>query len=327
MSFCGTEIIRDRHDRPIYTKTAGQQRLVDAINSNDIIFVNGPSGTGKTAIATWVGISGLDDGIYERLVLTRPVVTGGEELGFLPGGLDEKIAPYMQPLYDAISLIKGRREKPEDAIKKMPVLTDKEKRSKKKSKKNVEEAFSNNDFYSKIQVCPLAYIRGSTLAKSFIVCDEFQNTTIAQMKMMLTRLGRDSKMVICGDSNQTDLPEKVESGFMHAQNLLKGVPRIGYVTLGVDDIVRHRLIKEIILRYERPDYKPNFTTDEEEFRKFPSHTWNRDREGIDFSPIDEDDDSHNDDDDLCKACGGTGYDDNGDVCKYCKGTGLEPIER
>ena len=254
-------------------------------------------------------------------------MTGGEELGFLPGGLDEKIAPYMQPLYDAISLIKGRREKPEDAIKKMPVLTDKEKRSKKKSKKNVEEAFSNNDFYSKIQVCPLAYIRGSTLAKSFIVCDEFQNTTIAQMKMMLTRLGRDSKMVICGDSNQTDLPEKVESGFMHAQNLLKGVPRIGYVTLGVDDIVRHRLIKEIILRYERPDYKPNSATYEDDFRKFPSHTWDRDREGYDFSPTDEEDDSHNDDDDLCKACGGTGYDDNGDVCKYCKGTGLEPIER
>lgn len=326
MSFCGTEIIRDRHDKPIYTKTAGQQRLVDVINSNDIIFVNGPSGTGKTAIATWVGISGLDDGIYERLVLTRPVVTGGEELGFLPGGLDEKIAPYMQPLYDAISLIKGRREKPEDAIKKMPVLTDKEKRSKKKSKKNVEEAFSNNDFYSKIQVCPLAYIRGSTLAKSFIVCDEFQNTTIAQMKMMLTRLGRDSKMVICGDSNQTDLPEKVESGFMHAQNLLKGVPRIGYVTLGVDDIVRHRLIKEIILRYERPDYKPNSATYDDDFRKFPSHTWDRDREGYDFSPTDEDD-GPNDDDDLCKACGGTGYDDNGDVCKYCKGTGLEPIEK
>ena len=326
MSFCGTEIIRDRHDRPIYTKTAGQQRLVDVINSNDIIFVNGPSGTGKTAIATWVGISGLDDGIYERLVLTRPVVTGGEELGFLPGGLDEKIAPYMQPLYDAISLIKGRREKPEDAIKKMPVLTDKEKRSKKKSKKNVEEAFSNNDFYSKIQVCPLAYIRGSTLAKSFIVCDEFQNTTIAQMKMMLTRLGRDSKMVICGDSNQTDLPEKVESGFTHAQNLLKGVPRIGYVTLGVDDIVRHRLIKEIILRYERPDYKPNSATYEDDFRKFPSHTWDRDREGYDFSPTDEDD-RPEDDDDLCKACGGTGYDDNGDVCKYCKGTGLEPIEK
>jgi phosphate starvation-inducible PhoH-like protein len=322
MSFCGTEIIRDRHDRPIYTKTEGQQRLVDAINSNDIIFVNGPSGTGKTAIATWVGIAGLDDGAYERLVLTRPVVTGGEELGFLPGSLDEKIAPYMQPLYDAISLIKGRREKPEDTIKKMPVLTDKEKRSKKKSKKNVEESFSNNDFYSRVQVCPLAYIRGSTLSKSFIVCDEFQNTTIAQMKMMLTRLGKDSKMIICGDSNQTDLPPKVTSGFMHAQNLLRGVPRIGYVTLGIDDIVRHRLIKEIILRYEVPGYKPNTSIHEDDFSKVPSHTWERDREGYDFEPTDDDEE-----DELCKACGGTGVDDDGEVCKYCKGTGLEPIEQ
>lgn len=325
MNFSGQEIIRDRHDRPIYTKTEGQQRLVDAINSNDIIFVNGPSGTGKTAIATWVGIAGLDDGIYERLVLTRPVVTGGEELGFLPGSLDEKIAPYMQPLYDAISLIKGRREKPEDAIKKMPVLTEKEKRAKKKAKKNVEEVFSNNDFYSKVQVCPLAYIRGSTLAKSFIVCDEFQNTTIAQMKMMLTRLGKDSKMVICGDPNQTDLPAKVVSGFMHAQRLLKGVPRIGYVTLGIDDIVRHKLIKEIILRYEVPGYKPNSAyrdhdPDADEFRTVPSHTWERDEEGYDFSRDDADDD------DICQSCGGSGVDENGDLCKYCNGTGYEPVE-
>ncbi len=325
MHFSGQEIIRDRHDRPIFTKTEGQQRLVDAIKSNDIIFVNGPSGTGKTAIATWVGIAGLDDGLYERLVLTRPVVTGGEELGFLPGSLDEKIAPYMQPLYDAISLIKGRREKPEDAIKKMPVLTEKEKRAKKKSKKNVEEVFSNNDFYSKVQVCPLAYIRGSTLAKSFIVCDEFQNTTIAQMKMMLTRLGKDSKMIICGDVNQTDLPDRVQSGFKHAQTLLRGVPRIGFVTLGIEDIVRHKLIKEIILRYEVPGYKPNsacrdYDPDADEFRKVPAHSWERDEEGYDFSRDDEEDD------DICKSCGGSGVDDNGDLCKYCNGTGYEPVE-
>lgn len=316
MNFCGTEIIRDRKDRPIYTKTEGQQRLVDTILSNDIIFVNGPSGTGKTAIATWLGIAGLDDGLYERLVLTRPVVTGGEELGFLPGSLDEKIAPYMQPLYDAISLIKGRREKPDDAIKKMPVLTEKEKRAKKKSKKAVEESFSNLDFYSRVQVCPLAYIRGSTLAKSFIVCDEFQNTTVAQMKMMLTRLGKDSKMVICGDPNQTDLPSKVTSGFLHAQQLLKGVPRIGYVTLGIDDIVRHRLIKEIILRYEVPDYKPNTVMHEDSFSRIPSHTWERDREGYDFDV----------EDDSCKSCGGTGYDEHDEICRYCNGTGIEPIE-
>lgn len=342
MQFSGQEIIRDRHDRPIYTKTVGQQRLVDAINSNDIIFVNGPSGTGKTAIATWIGIAGLDAGAYERLVLTRPVVAGGEELGFLPGSLDEKVAPYMQPLYDAISLIKGRREKPEDAIKKMPVLTNKEKKAKKKSKDS-EEAFSNNDFYSKVQVCPLAYIRGSTLAKSFIVCDEFQNTTIEQMKMMLTRLGKDSKMVICGDPNQSDLPKKVRSGFVHAQGLLRGVPRIGFVTLGIDDIVRHRLIKEIICRYEVPNYKPNSLTDNskeaaayQEMRKHISHTWRLDKEGYDFSEVELDETEteytesdgtvEDPNDGLCRECGGTGVDDFGHVCRFCKGTGLEPVE-
>lgn len=183
MEFRGQEIIRDRNDRPIYTKTPGQEELVKAIRENDIIFVNGPSGTGKTAVATWLGIAGIDDGTYDRLVLTRPVVTSGEELGFLPGGLDEKIAPYMQPLYDAISLIKGRRKSPEELVQEMPVLTAKEKkriRAENKEKKLAQ--MSNSAFYDKIQVCPLAFIRGSTLARSYIVCDEFQNTTKMQMK-------------------------------------------------------------------------------------------------------------------------------------------------
>lgn len=327
--FSGQEIIRDYKDRPIYTKTEGQQKLVDAINSNDIIFVNGPSGTGKTAIATWVGIAGLDDEVYERLVLTRPVVAGGEELGFLPGSLDEKVAPYMQPLYDAISFIKGRRTKPEETIKKMPVLTNKEKGSRKKSKHAVDEAFSNHDFYAKVQVCPLAYIRGSTLSKSYIVCDEFQNTTIAQMKMMLTRLGKDSKMVICGDPNQSDLPDKVVSGFVHAQKLLKGVPRIGFVTLNIDDIVRHKLIKEIICRYEIPDYKKNSMTesvsDYDEMKRHTPHTWCPDKDGYDFDAVDDDDDEGSSDN-FCRECGGTGVDDYGKVCRFCNGTGLEPVE-
>lgn len=325
----GQEIIRDRHDRPIYTKTQGQDELVHAIKTHDIIFVNGPSGTGKTAIATWLGIAGMDRGDYERLVLTRPVVTGGEELGFLPGSLDEKIAPYMQPLYDAISLIKGRRVTPEEQVKKMPVLTGKEKRAKKKCK-DLEETFSNNDFYSKIQVCPLAYIRGSTLAKSFIVCDEFQNTTEAQMKLMLTRLGRESKMVICGDAAQCDLPERVRSGFVDALTRLKGVPRIAFVELGVEDIVRHKLIKDIILKYERPEEFNRDGDDSDEFRKIPSHTWERDHEGYDFSDDDLDDtedgtlDETADDRDYCPECGGTGVDDHENVCPECHGTGLIP---
>ncbi|MGX8691956.1 MAG: PhoH family protein [Eubacteriales bacterium] len=320
-NFCGQEIIRDRHNRPIYTKTQGQDNLVEAIKKNDIIFVDGPSGTGKTAIATWLGIAGMDSGNYEKLVLTRPVVTGGEELGFLPGSLDEKIAPYMQPLYDAISLIKGRRVKPEEQVKQMPTLTAKEKRAKRKDK-NLDEIFSNNDFYSKVQVCPLAYIRGSTLQKSFIVCDEFQNTTVSQMKLMLTRLGRDSKMVICGDAQQCDLGDRADSGFVHALGLLRGVPRIGFVTLGVDDIVRHRLIKDIILKYERPGYKPS--GDADEFSKVPSHTWERDAEGYDFSE-DEEPDENADDRDYCPDCGGTGVDDSERVCSTCKGTGLVDV--
>lgn len=327
MNFSGQEIIRDRNNKPIYTKTPGQDLLVDTIRNNDIIFVNGPSGTGKTAIATWIGINGLDDGIYEHLILTRPVVSGGEELGFLPGGLDEKIAPYMQPLYDAISTIKGRREKPEEQVKQMPVLSAKEKKEKRKSKKTEEIHTSNNDFYSKVQVCPLAFIRGSTLSKSYIVCDEFQNTSIMQMKMMLTRLGKDSKMIICGDKNQCDLPARMTSGFGHAQDLLKGVPRVGFVNLGVDDIVRHKLIKEIILRYEVPDYKKNsaYKSDSasEAYYKTPTHTWERDPEGVDFDPVDDDD--FDDGMDYCPECGGCGVDDYNKPCKLCGGKGLLPL--
>lgn len=321
MNFCGQEIIRDFHDRPIYTKTPGQDELVETIKKNDIIFVDGPSGTGKTAIATWMGVNGIDDGVYEHLVLTRPVVSGGEELGFLPGSLDEKVAPYMQPLYDAISFVKGRRTKPEDQVKQMPVLSNKEKRAKKGKK--ADECFSNSDFYTKVQVCPLAFIRGSTLSRSFIVCDEFQNTTVAQMKMMLTRLGKDSKMVICGDRNQCDLDDKVESGFSHAWKILRGMGRVGFVTLGVDDIVRNRLIKELILRYEVPGYKPNSynSEDEDAFKKIPAHTWERDEDGYDFSN-DEDDEDEAVDGEYCPDCGGTGVDDHEGICPTCHGTGL-----
>jgi phosphate starvation-inducible PhoH-like protein len=291
----GSEIIRTKHGEPIYAKTEGQQRLVEAIANNDIIFVNGPSGTGKTAISTWLGIAGIDRGIYKHLVLTRPVVTSGEEIGFLPGTMDEKVAPYMEPLYSAISLIKGRRdEKPVESKEQLPVdLSTKEKR-KKRAEKKVEAVEEHKSFYDIVQVCPLAFIRGSTLASSFIVCDEFQNTTIAQMKTMLTRLGRNSKMVICGDSEQCDLPERAESGFTHAMNLLKGVRRIGFVELGVEDIVRHRLIRDIILRYERPGYTERPRTEDEIGREMirRTHTpgWRPDPEGFDFSTDGLDDD-------------------------------------
>ena len=288
--FRGTEIIRTRKGKPIYARTEGQQALVDAISSNDIVFVNGPSGTGKTAIATWLGIAGIDSGFYDRLVLTRPVVTSGEELGFLPGTMDEKVAPYMQPLYDAISLIKGGRDE-KLAEPEMPQMLSAKEKKRLRAERKDEDARERKSFYDLVQVCPLAYIRGSTLANSFIVCDEFQNVTISQMKTMLTRLGRNSKMVICGDSQQCDLPRGAESGFSHAMNLLKGLRRVAFVELGVDDIVRHRLIKDIILRYERPGYD-RVSLPEEDAREYMrrSHMpgWIPDEEGYDFREDDLD---------------------------------------
>lgn len=289
--FRGTEIIRTRKGKPIYAQTEGQQALVDAISSNDIIFVNGPSGTGKTAISTWLGIAGIDRKEYERLVLTRPVVTSGEELGFLPGTMNEKVAPYMQPLYDAISLIKGARdEKLAEPEAMQKLIPSKEKKRLRAERKN-EGIPERKNFYDLVQVCPLAYIRGSTLANSFIVCDEFQNVTVPQMKTMLTRLGRNSKMVICGDSKQCDLPDKVQSGFTHAINLLKGVRRVGFVELGIEDIVRHRLIRDIIIRYERPEMQ-HLSSPEKEAKDYVDRThfpgWILDKEGFDFSEDDID---------------------------------------
>lgn len=291
--FTGSEIIRTKHGSPIYAKTEGQQRLVEAIANNDIIFVNGPSGTGKTAISTWLGIAGIDRGIYERLVLTRPVVTSGEEIGFLPGTMDEKVAPYMEPLYSAISLIKGRRdERPAEPREQLPVDLSSKEKKRRKAEKKTEEAETRKSFYDLVQVCPLAFIRGSTLAKSFIVCDEFQNTTIAQMKTMLTRIGRGSKMVICGDSQQCDLPEHVESGFTHAMRLLRGLKRVAFVELGIDDIVRHGLIKNIILRYERPEEAGKLSVEESAMdyvKKTHTPGWQAETDGIDFSDDGEDD--------------------------------------
>ena len=301
--FRGAEIIRTRKGKPIYARTEGQQALVDAISANDIIFVNGPSGTGKTAIATWLGISGIDAGVYERLVLTRPVVTSGEELGFLPGTMDEKVAPYMQPLYDAISLIKGGRDEKLSEPEQLPQMLSAKEKKRLRAERKEEDARERKSFYDLVQVCPLAYIRGSTLANSFIVCDEFQNVTVSQMKTMLTRLGRNSKMVICGDSQQCDLPSKVTSGFTHAIELLRGVRRVGFVELDVEDIIRHKLIKDIILRYERPELQ-RLSSPEEEAKDYMNKThfpgWNPEEDGVDFSedyledePAQEDIDAEN----------------------------------
>lgn len=260
--FNGDVIIKDKHGKQLRAITRGQQELLVALDQNDIIFVNGPAGTGKTVVATWYGIDGIDRGDYEHLVLTRPIVEAGEELGFLPGTFEEKVAPYMQPLYEAIEVVKGKRITPEMASHiESHSKPDISKYRKKKISKGEQDAQpykkveSNEDFYRKVNVCPLAYLRGSTKAKSFIILDEAQNVTKTQMKLMLTRLGYGSKLVICGDINQSDLERKSDSGFRQAQQILQGVHGIGFVTFGVDDIVRHKLIRDIIIRYEKTDRK------------------------------------------------------------------------
>ena len=264
--FHGTPIIEDKHGKILRPITRGQQYLLEAIEQNDIIFVNGPAGCGKSAIATWYGIAGIDSGEYDNLVLTRPILEAGENLGFLPGTFEEKVAPYMQPLYDFISMIKGPNPisagNPKDHPTQYPVSTYKKKKAgnykddKYKTEyavTPVERKSSNEDFYKKVNVCPLAYLRGTTKSRSFMLLDEAQNTTKQQMQLLLTRMGQGSKLVITGDIAQSDLERKSDSVFRHAQQILKGVHGIAMVTLGIEDICRHKLVKDIIIRYSKSE--------------------------------------------------------------------------
>ena len=322
--FHGTPIIEDKHGKTLRPITRGQQELLEAMESNDIVFVNGPAGTGKTVIATWYGIAGIDSGAYDQLVLTRPIVEAGEELGFLPGTFEEKVAPYMQPLYEAIEVVKGKRVTTEmdstlGATAPQSSYRDKKGMLKKKpaSKDNNIRTPRNDDFYKKVNVCPLAYLRGSTKSKSFIILDEAQNVTTTQMKLMLTRLGYGSKLVICGDINQSDLERSSQSGFREAQQLLDGVEGIGFVTLDVDDIVRHKLIRDIIIRYENKHNKRNRgdvfdnrfdrETDQENYRDMRNYDLDDDDDDDDDDDIEGEDDGYEDE-----------YDDTPDVIKPIK---------
>ena len=261
VKYHGDDIIKDRNGQTLRAITRGQQLLLEAIEKNDIIFVNGPAGTGKTVVSTWVGIAGIDEGKYDNLVLTRPIVQANEDLGFLPGSVDEKVAPYMQPLFEAIEKVKGKKMNPDmhyHETQPPPMSNYKKKKLKAgevetPKQQPKQKTFGNEEFYSKVHVCPLAYLRGTTKAKSFIVVDEAQNILKGQMKLMLTRLGHGSKMIICGDISQSDLERRSDSGFRHAQHILGGVRGIGFVTFNTDDIVRHRLIKDIIMRYEKSE--------------------------------------------------------------------------
>lgn len=214
------EITKDAFGKTIRAKTMGQRLYINAMKRNDLVFGIGPAGTGKTFLAVVYAAKQLRKGTVKRIVLTRPAVEAGESLGFLPGDLKEKVDPYLRPLYDGLNTVLGREQ----------------------TARFIERGT--------IEIAPLAYMRGRTLDDAFVILDEAQNTTHAQMKMFLTRLGFGSKMVVTGDQTQIDLPKGVKSGLKEAIKNLLGVKGINIMELDQSDVVRHPLVSKIIERYE-----------------------------------------------------------------------------
>lgn len=215
------QITTNAKGKPIRVKTIGQRQYISAMRKNDLIFGIGPAGTGKTYLAVVMAIAALKAGDVKRIILTRPAVEAGENLGFLPGDLKEKVDPYLRPLYDALHDVLGAEH------------TD----------RFVERG--------SIEIAPLAYMRGRTLDNSYVILDEAQNTTPEQIKMFLTRLGFGSKMVVNGDVTQVDLPKGKNSGLKLAENILSDVSDISFIYLQQTDVVRHPLVQKIIDAYEK----------------------------------------------------------------------------
>ena len=218
-------LIRDAKGRPIRVKNMGQKRYVEAIDKSDVVFGIGPAGTGKTFLAVVCAIAAFKKGEVSRIILTRPAVEAGESLGFLPGDLKEKVDPYLRPIYDSLYAILGT---------------------------NTTDRLMERGV---IEVAPLAYMRGRTLDDAFVILDEAQNTTGAQMKMFLTRLGFNSKMVVNGDMTQVDLPGRQHSGLIDARHILKNIDQIKFINFSANDVVRHPVVAKIITAYEKEDIK------------------------------------------------------------------------
>ncbi len=214
-------IITNARGKAIKSKTIGQKRYIDAIRSNEVVFGIGPAGTGKTYLAMAMAVKAFKSHEVSRIILTRPAVEAGEKLGFLPGDLQNKVDPYLRPLYDALHDIMGAET----------------------YQKHIERGV--------IEVAPLAYMRGRTLDDSYIILDEAQNTSPEQMKMFLTRLGFGSKAIITGDITQIDLPKGKYSGLKQVMEILRGIKGIGFVYFSEKDVVRHKLVKDIIKAYEK----------------------------------------------------------------------------
>ena len=218
-------LIRDAKGRPVRVKNMGQKRYVEAIDKSDVVFGIGPAGTGKTFLAVVCAIAAFKKGEVSRIILTRPAVEAGESLGFLPGDLKEKVDPYLRPIYDSLYAILGT---------------------------NTTDRLMERGV---IEVAPLAYMRGRTLDDAFVILDEAQNTTDAQMKMFLTRLGFNSKMVVNGDMTQVDLPGRQHSGLIDARRILNNIDQIKFINFSAQDVVRHPVVAKIITAYEKEDAK------------------------------------------------------------------------
>jgi len=214
-------IVHGTHGKLVKARTSNQRKLVDLSYDKDMVFAIGPAGTGKTYTAVALAVRALKNKEVKRIILTRPAVEAGENLGFLPGDMKDKLDPYMQPLYDALN----------DMI------------PSEKLKAFIEERV--------IQIAPLAFMRGRTLDNAFVILDEAQNTTVQQMKMFLTRMGRSAKFVVTGDMTQIDLPNRQKSGLSHSLDILKDVPEIGMVYLDQKDVIRHKLVTKIIQAYKQ----------------------------------------------------------------------------
>ena len=216
----GEVIVHGVNGRKIKAQTTNQRKLVESVYKNDMVFAIGPAGTGKTYTGVALAVRALKNKEVRRIILTRPAVEAGENLGFLPGDLKEKLDPYMQPLYDAL-----RDMIPPEKL----------------------EAFIEN---GTVQIAPLAFMRGRTLDDAFVILDEGQNTTHAQMKMFLTRMGKNAKFLLTGDPGQVDLPRRTISGLKEALLILKGVEGVGMIYLDEKDVIRHKLVKKIIAAYK-----------------------------------------------------------------------------
>lgn len=235
----GKVLVHGVDGKIIRVKTLNQRKLVEASEQNDVVFAVGPAGTGKTYTAVALAVRALKNRLVKKIILTRPAVEAGENLGYLPGDLKEKIDPYLRPLYDALDDMI-----PADKLK----------------------YFMETRV---IEIAPLAYMRGRTLDNAFIILDEAQNTSSLQIKMFLTRLGPTAKAIITGDLTQVDLPRNSKSGLRKAIDILKGIEGITVIRLSVDDVVRHRLVKEVIKAYEKDSERNRERWEEEPYGRLP----------------------------------------------------------